>query len=46
MDNKCPHCTYKNSVLVKQCGFCEEKDIAARIRWWQQGKKKLKEKSN
>ena len=43
---QCTHCYYKNGKLVTMCGFCEEKDIAARIQWWQQGKKKLKEKSN
>jgi len=43
---QCPHCSYKNSKLVTMCGFCEEKDIATRIQWWQNSKKKLQEKSD
>jgi len=43
---QCTHCYYKNGKLVTMCGFCEEKDIATRIQWWQNSKKKLQEKSD
>ena len=43
MSNKpCPSCVYENNKFIKFCGFCEEKNISARIKWWQDGKKKLR----
>jgi len=42
---RCPTCTYsKLGLLIHVCGFCEEKGIKDRITWWQEGKKKLKER--
>ena len=45
MSNKpCPSCVYENNKFIKFCGFCEEKNISERIKWWQDGKKKLRSK--
>ena len=42
---KCETCTYnKYGHIVHLCGLCEEDDIRKRIHWWQEGKKKLKDK--
>ncbi len=42
---KCKDCTYdERGILIHTCGPCEEEAIKARIQWWQDGKKKLKEK--
>jgi hypothetical protein len=35
----CPDCPPN-----KLCGICEEKALAERTKWWQDGKKKLQEK--
>jgi len=41
----CHSCIYnKDSILVKLCGLCEAKAIAERVRWWQEGKEKLKKR--
>ena len=41
----CPSCTYnKNNALVTLWGLCEAEGIAERVRWWQEGKKKLQKK--
>ena len=45
-NQKCPSCVYENGKFIKFCGFCEEKNISARIKWWQEGKKKLHEKGD
>ena len=37
----CKSCVYKDGILVKLCGLCEAKEIEARIKWWQDGKKRL-----
>ena len=43
---QCKDCVYnKNGNLIKNCGPCEEKLIAERIKWWQEGKKKLRNKN-
>ena len=43
--SKCKDCTYdERGRLIHTCGLCEEKAIKERIQWWQDGKKKLKEK--
>jgi hypothetical protein len=42
---KCKDCTYdERGRLIHTCGPCEEEAIKARIQWWQDGKRKLKEK--
>ena len=43
-NQNCPSCVYENGKFIKYCGFCEEKSISARIKWWQDGKKKLRSK--
>tara|TARA_B100000927_G_C16476222_1_gene473553 strand:+ start:40470 stop:40670 length:201 start_codon:yes stop_codon:yes gene_type:complete len=44
---KCKDCTYdERGRLTHTCGPCEEEAIKARIQWWQDGKKKLKEKEH
>ena len=44
---KCEDCSYdEDEKLIKVCGLCEEKAIQQRIQWWQEGKRKLKEKEN
>ena len=40
----CKSCVYKNGILVKLCGLCEAKAIEARVKWWQDGKKRLNKK--
>ena len=41
----CPTCSYdEKGNLIKVCGPCEEEAIRQRINWWQEGKRKLKEK--
>lgn len=43
---KCTTCSYdKKGYIIKVCGPCEEEAIRQRINWWQEGKKKLKEKN-
>jgi len=45
--NKCKDCTYdERGKLTHTCGPCEEEAIKARIQWWQDGKRKLKEKEH
>ena len=45
--DKCKDCTYdERDRLTHTCGHCEEKAIKARIQWWQDGKKKLKERED
>ena len=45
--SKCEDCTYdERGRLIHTCGHCEEKAIKARIQWWQDGKRKLKEKED
>jgi hypothetical protein len=46
-DNKpCPFCSYDaNNKIEKLCGFCEAKAINDRVKWWQEGKKKLKDRN-
>ena len=47
MSDKCQFCSYdKNVRVLHLCGFCEEEAIRQRIKWWQEGKKKLNEKDN
>ena len=42
---QCKDCVYdRNGKLVKNCGPCEERLIAERIKWWQDGKLKLKQR--
>ena len=42
---KCKDCTYdEHGRLTHTSGPCEEEAIKARIKWWQDGKRKLKEK--
>ena len=42
---KCKDCTYdERGILIHTCGPCEEEGIKERIKWWQDGKRKLKEK--
>ena len=42
---QCKDCSFDhNRKLIKQCGPCEERDIAERIKWWQDGKLKLKQR--
>ena len=44
---KCQDCTYdERGRLTHTCGPCEEEAIKARIQWWQDGKRKLKEKEH
>ena len=43
-NQNCPSCVYENGKFIKYCGFCEEKNISTRIKWWQDGKKKLRSK--
>ena len=39
----CENCSYdERGNFQKLCGPCEEKAIAERIKWWQEGKKNLK----
>ena len=43
---ECDDCSYdKDGRLTKMCGPCEEKAIQQRIHWWQEGKRRLKEKN-
>ena len=43
--NNCKDCTYDRlNRLTHMCGLCEEKAIQERIKWWQEGKQKLREK--
>ena len=45
--SKCEDCTYdERGRLIHTCGPCEEEAIKARIKWWQDGKRKLKEKEH
>ena len=45
--SKCEDCTYdERGRLTHTCGPCEEEAIKARIQWWQDGKRKLKEKEH
>ena len=47
IDKKCTDCSYdKNGNIDILCGPCEEEGIRQRIKWWQDGKRKLKEKNN
>ena len=42
---QCKDCVYgKDGKLIKNCGPCEESAIAERIKWWQDGKEKLRNK--
>tara|TARA_B100000900_G_scaffold346620_1_gene311471 strand:+ start:76 stop:252 length:177 start_codon:yes stop_codon:yes gene_type:complete len=42
---QCKDCSYDiSNRLIKECGLCEEKAIAERIKWWQEGKTKLKQR--
>ena len=42
---KCKDCVYgTNGIIIRVCGPCEENAIKDRIQWWQDGKKKLKER--
>ena len=41
---QCPDCSYTDGKLDKLCGPCEENAIKERIKWWQDGKKRLQEK--
>ena len=46
MSKKCKDCSYtKDGNLDTLCGPCEEDAIRQRIKWWQEGKRKLKEKN-
>ena len=43
--SKCEDCTYdERGRLTHTCGPCEEEAFKERIQWWQDGKRKLKEK--
>ena len=43
---ECTTCSYdEKGYIIKVCGPCEEEAIRQRINWWQEGKKKLKEKN-
>ena len=45
MEKKCEDCSYtKDGKIETLCGPCEEDAIRERIKWWQEGKKRLKEK--
>lgn len=40
---RCSDCSYdEDEQLVYECGPCQAKAIEQRIKWWQEGKKKLK----
>ena len=42
---KCEDCTYdERGRLTHTCGPCEEEAIKARIQWWQDGKRSLRER--
>ena len=41
---QCPDCSYTDGKLDKLCGPCEENAIKERIKWWQDGKKRLQKK--
>jgi len=42
---QCKDCVYDEyGKLTRYCGSCEEKNISERIKWWQDGKKKLRER--
>jgi len=44
-NNKCENCSYDSyDRLVHLCGYCEEEAIKERIKWWQDGKRKLNER--
>ena len=36
--------TNEKGVVTKLCGPCEEEAIKARIQWWQDGKRSLRER--
>ena len=41
----CEDCSYDDrGRLEKLCGPCEERSIEERIRWWQDGKRSLRER--
>ena len=40
---QCDDCSYdEKGQLVYECGPCQAKSIEVRIKWWQEGKKYLK----
>ena len=42
---KCEDCvTDERGIVIKLCGPCEERSIEDRIRWWQDGKRSLRER--
>lgn len=44
---QCEDCSYdENKKLIAQCGPCEENAIAERVKWWQDGKLKLKQRED
>ncbi len=40
---QCSDCSYnEKGQLINECGLCQAKAIETRIKWWQEGKKNLK----
>ena len=40
---QCDDCKYDASgSVIYECGLCQAKAIEQRIKWWQEGKKQLK----
>ena len=42
---QCKDCVYDEyGKLIQHCGPCDQKNIEERIKWWQDGKKQLRER--
>ena len=42
---QCDDCKYNaNGSVIYECGPCQAKAIEQRIKWWQEGKKLLKDR--
>lgn len=44
---QCSDCVYdEHGKLTHYCGPCEEKNISERVKWWQDGKRELRNKED